>query len=285
MNRKEIEKEVENWLEMIYGKGKVPSYDGSDECLSHLLTLSKLYSEEEKSLAERKYLQQHQIAEYRQEAKRMQNALGALGLGQVNVTNQSSLNLEDDVLDSVIDILATTAESLGVDDASEQSIDLALVDIRLKTSHLPVETFMQKCTSDQNKSAMLDELKSLNRSEKALANAKKEATIDDPTIIQLRKKFAFMQEKHREYVKTQEKYSIHLKKTGYKRNISHDAIVTMHKNMDKLEQELKPLKGRLEGYHGLPPSIELAQAKVSEMEQLLESLTEALTKEISMLQV
>jgi len=48
-----------------------------------------------------------------------------------------------------------------------------------------------------------------------------------------------------------------------------------------LETELKPFRGKLDGYRGLPPNIHLAQAKLAEAEKELEDLSYSLTKEIS----
>jgi len=47
------------------------------------------------------------------------------------------------------------------------------------------------------------------------------------------------------------------------------------------ETELKPLRGKLDGYRGLPPNTPLALAKLAETEKELEDLTYLLTKEIS----
>ena len=52
-----------------------------------------------------------------------------------------------------------------------------------------------------------------------------------------------------------------------------------------VEKELKPKQVKLMGYNGLPPSLELAKAKVAEAEFQLEELTRELTEGISALHV
>ena len=102
----------------------------------------------------------------------------------------------------------------------------------------------------------------------------------------MQKELGFLMEKLKDYTKAGEKYASILKKNGYKTEISHEAIMKMKKNLDELEQtELKPLKTKLEGYKGLPPSIELAQAELMEAEKQLERLTNEMTEEISALHV
>jgi hypothetical protein len=104
--------------------------------------------------------------------------------------------------------------------------------------------------------------------------------------FQMRKKIVFMAEKQKEYSRMEEKLSVALRMSGYRKELSHDAIVDLKTSLDVArESELKPLKAKLDSYRGLPPNVLLAQAKVAEAERELEDLTEALTKEISSLHV
>ena len=43
-------KKIDAWLEKIYGKGKIPSYETTPECLSQLENLMELSEQEEHGL-------------------------------------------------------------------------------------------------------------------------------------------------------------------------------------------------------------------------------------------
>ena len=84
----------------------------------------------------------------------------------------------------------------------------------------------------------------------------------------------------------EERCSAALKMSGYRKELNHDAIVELKASLDEArENELKPLKAKLEGYRGLPPNSQLALAKLAEAEKELEDLTASLTREISSLHV
>ena len=188
MDKKEIEKEVDSWLENVYGKGQVPPYEKTDDVLNYLLRLSKLERQESSDLEIVKDLQKHQIEEYKAETKAINAKLKSLGLEK-----SASLNLEDDLLDNVVDILASAANSLNVDDPSEHNLNLAISDLRLRAAQLPVVAHLQKKQEDRDKAGLLDDIKRLSKSEKALAGAKNDAVVNEPNLGTLRKKIAFMQ--------------------------------------------------------------------------------------------
>ena len=105
-------------------------------------------------------------------------------------------------------------------------------------------------------------------------------------MFQMKKKIVFMAEKQKEYSRMEEKLSVALRMSGYRKELSHDAIVDLKSSLDVArDSELKPLKSKLDSYRGLPPNVPLAQAKVAEAEKELEDLTLALTREISSLHV
>jgi len=115
--------------------------------------------------------------------------------------------------------------------------------------------------------------------------AKTEAKIDEDTIAQIRKKHHFMQEKEKEYMKLQEKYIATIRKSGYNKATSHDAILAMKKKLDKVEDQMKPIQNKLEAYKGLPASLELATAELSEKQQALDKLKGRLQNELQKIEL
>ena len=102
---------------------------------------------------------------------------------------------------------------------------------------------------------LLDDLKLLNKSEKELINAKTEEKLDEQSIMSITKKYAFMQNKQKQYEQDQERYFTMIRKNGYDKAHSHEAIEDQKKKLDAIVERTKPIQTKLEGYRGLPASL------------------------------
>jgi len=267
--------QVSKWLQEVYGNEKAPKIP--EESLEQLYNVMQLSMKEEKSLQTIADFQKCQIAEYKDEINKMRQRMEMLGL------ENKSRKTED--LDSLATDLAQSAELLGLDDPSVFSLDLAIADLRKKSAHVPLDTFLKKVKSSQDKRALLDDHSLLNKTDQALNMAKTEAKLDEENIAQIRKKHHFMQEKEKEYMKLQEKYIATIRKSGYNKVTSHDAILGMKKKLDSIEEVMKPVQNKLEAYKGLPPSLELATAELSEKQQVLDKLKSRLQNELQKIEL
>ena len=189
----------------------------------------------------------------------------------------------DDKIESLVQNLAQSAEMLGLDDPTEASLDLAIANLRQKAAMVPLESFLKKIQSEQNKRAILKDLKLSNKTDQALRMAQTESKLDEENIQNLQKKFYFMQEKEKEYVKMQEKYVAMIKKSGY--NKSHANILALREKLDKILEEAKPIEEKLEAYKGLPASLELARAELATKEDNLHELKCTLQSEVQKIQI
>ena len=189
----------------------------------------------------------------------------------------------DDKIESLVQNLAQSAEILGLDDPTEASLDLAIANLRQKAAMVPLESFLKKIQSEQNKRAILKDLKLSNKTDQALRMAQTESKLDEENIQNLQKKFYFMQEKEKEYVKMQEKYVAMIKKSGY--NKSHANILALREKLDKILEEAKPIEEKLEAYKGLPASLELARAELATKEDTLHELKCQLQSEVQKIQI
>merc|ERR1712098_929881 len=122
-------------------------------------------------------------------------------------------------------------------------------------------------------------------SEKELINAKTEEKLDEQNIMSITKKYSFMQNKQKQYEQDQEKYVTMIRKNGYDKAHSHEAIEDQKKKLDAIVERTKPIQTKLEGYRGLPASLELAQAAVAEKEDLLNKMKLQLQKEVENIQL
>jgi len=267
--------QVSKWLLDVYGNEKAPNIP--EESLDQLYNVMQLSLKEEKSLQVISDFQKCQIAEYKDEINKMRQRMEMLGI--------TSKSRRGEDLDNVAIDLAQSAELLGLDDPSNFSLDLAIADLRKKSAHIPLDTYLKKVKSVQDKRALLEDHSLLNKTDQALNMAKTEAKIDEDTIAQIRKKHHFMQEKEKEYMKLQEKYIATIRKSGYNKATSHDAILAMKKKLDKVEDQMKPIQNKLEAYKGLPASLELATAELSEKQQALDKLKGRLQNELQKIEL
>jgi len=267
--------QVTKWLLDVYGNEKAPNIP--EESLDQLYNVMQLSLKEEKSLQVISDFQKCQIAEYKDEINKMRQRMEMLGI--------TSKSRRGEDLDNVAIDLAQSAELLGLDDPSNFSLDLAIADLRKKSAHIPLDTYLKKVKSVQDKRALLEDHSLLNKTDQALNMAKTEAKIDEDTIAQIRKKHHFMQEKEKEYMKLQEKYIATIRKSGYNKATSHDAILAMKKKLDKVEDQMKPIQTKLEAYKGLPASLELATAELSEKQQALDKLKGRLQNELQKIEL
>ena len=59
----------------------------------------------------------------------------------------------------------------------------------------------------------------------------------------------------------------------------------MKKKLDNIEETMKPIQNKLEAYKGLPPSLELATAELSEKQQALDRLKSKLQSELQKIEL
>ena len=278
MSSIEQKQEVVKWLESLFDGGRIPQFDCNNEILiSELYKIKQNFKESERDANVLADFQKLQIIEYQNEIDRITTI--TLGIG---MHSDSKPSLDDEPLEKLISILAEVSGLLGVDNPSEDDLDLALADLRLKASDTHVFELLRQQKHEKEKEEMLEGINSLSHTENALQHENDEAKTQVDVTNNLRKKTAFMMEKLKEYSKSVETYKVSLRKNGYRKDILLENLINMKKELDEMEEnELNPKQIKLRGYNGLPPSLELAKAKVAEAESQLESLVQELTKEIS----
>lgn len=278
----EQKQEVMKWLETLFGGGSIPQLDCSDErSISKLYKLKQNLTESERDANVLADFQKIQIAEYQNEIDRITTITRGIGIDL-----DSNTSFENEPLENLISILAEVSGLLGVDNPSEDDLDIALADLRLKASDTHVVELLRQQKLKKEKEEMLDSINSLSHTENALQVENDEAKIQVDVMNNLRKKTAFLTEKLKEYSKSLESHKVSLRKNGYRKEILLENLLNLKKELDDMEEkELNPKQIKLLGYNGLPPSIELAKAKVAEAENQLESLVQELTREISAVHV
>lgn len=276
----EKKSKVLKWLKSLYGNEPLPKV--TEESMEQLYDLMEFTQKEEQGMETIAEFQKYQMAEYSLEVGQMRERMENVGFKSAEGLKRS---IKDVDLESLNTDLAQSAELLGLDDPSEFSMDMALADLKKKTAFVPLEMHLKKVKSEKDKRALLNDLSLLNKTDQALNMAKTEAKIDQGNISQIFKKHQFMQEKEKEYLKLQEKYVATIRKSGYNKATSHEAILNLKKKLDDVENDTKPVLEKLEAFKGLPPSLELANAELAGKEQFLQTLKSRLQNEVQKIQL
>ena len=278
----EQKQEALKWLSDLFDGDTIPQINTTDENLiKNLYDLKRECDENERDMNIVTNFQKVQIQEYQKETDRMNKTLNDTG-----IFSETKATLEDEQLEKLIGVIGDAADLLGVDNPSEDDLDIALANLRLRASETHVLQLKMQQKTEKEKADMLENNAKLSYSENALAHENNEAKHRVDTVNNLRKKTGFMMEKLKEYSKSIETYKYNARKNGFRKEILHENILSLKKELDEIEEkELKPKQVKLMGYNGLPPSLELAKAKVAEAEFQLEELTRELTEGISALHV
>ena len=215
-------------------------------------------------------VQEAQIEELKDETDKMKQRIASIGFETLNFGGGGHL----------VQVLAQTTELLKVDDPGDTALNLAIGDLRFRASKLPIQNHLSRIKHRQDTKNIIEDSTFRSKTEQALNVAKTEAVINQEDMAKVLKKSAFHQEKQREYLELREKCVTIIRKHGFQRHLSHDSIEEMQKSLQAIDEESKPMTLKLEAFKGLPPSLELASAKLAEKEKVLQDLNNLLQKEI-----
>ena len=260
--------EVMKWLkEHIFEGQSVPIFDHNKATFDELFKLKTSFEEEHYSKSVIYSVQEAQIGELKDETVKMKQRIASIGFETMN-------------LEPLVQVLAQTTELLSVDDPGETALNLAIGDLRFSASKLPLQNHLSRIKHRKDTKNIIEDSSFRSKTEQALNIAKTEAGINQEDMAKVFKKSAFHQEKQREYLELREKCVTIIRKHGFQRHLSHDSIEEMQKSLQAIDEESKPMSLKLEAFKGLPPSLELASAKLAEKEKVLQDLNNLLQKEI-----
>ena len=269
---------VRSWLESIFGDSgdPIPSYEVSESNLSFLYELSSLSQSRTREAQLLGNLHRKQISEYKAESDRLNKALGVVGLDPHRLSGP---------VEKFAEVLTDLSLVLDLDDPSENEVCLRLSEIQVRSSGIPVRDLRLVKSQKEEKKKLLEALKELSQNQVNLKTIEANSRRHEENSQQSKKKLLFMEQKQKEYLRTLEKYDALLKRNGFQKELQHDVLVVLKKQLDSLKETYAPLKSKLDSYEELPPNLELAMVKVAEAQKGLDDLTNELTEEISALHV
>ncbi|OWF34867.1 HAUS augmin-like complex subunit 1 [Mizuhopecten yessoensis] len=158
----------------------------------------------------------------------------------------------------------------------------ALQDELFKTeeSYRQEQTTLQQLR-DKSKNALLK----YNTIKRSLSVLQEQAKSRHPEMEGKAKETVFSRSKAKEYKEKISQLQKMLSSTGVDSSVYHRELVHKSEELQKLKDQMAPLKGKLQTYHSLPPDISLTKVKLEEMKREVDMLESEVCKNIDLMHI
>ena len=266
--------ELQAWLSSQCPEG-VPSWEVTADSLALLSSIYRRHSSGEEEA--RLELEQLEVCrqEYEGETERLSQVLRGAGPGVVDSLHQGPAQ-------SYADNLASVCSSLDVDTSLGPGLHAKLADLLVKKAdNIPAQGKVRaELDSLRNRKLALHE--TLSRAQELRESASCEEKKREETAASKNTKGEFISKKCQEYRRSHKKMEAVLAKNGGQDSrVKHSEIEKLRAEVQRLEEEQKPLARQCSAFATLPPSLELAKVRLAaaqeELEQLEKNLYGAIT--------
>ena len=265
---------LRSWLSTMFPDGP-PPWEVTPETTAILteLYLANTRAEEDAKVT----LEAQRIAtrEYEGETKRLQGILVSAGAGVEE-------SMKTGPVAAYIDNLVGAASILDIDTVTGAGMEIAVTELLAKEAEDGTELSKLRNEIDLIKTNLVGLYEKMSKAKEELEIATKTAREQSAEMAHNNKKTEFLSKKCIQYKRDIEKLEITLcKNGGNDSTIEHSELVKLKLKVDHLEEELKPLKRKLDGYQSLPPSVDMARLELAKSEVELENLEKQLSGSIS----
>lgn len=263
-------------MEGLFGDKNVPSYELNQHTINILYELMTRNMRKEKDTQLLMEDLRQKILEYDAESRRLENILQCLSLTSSSLSQSGLMSLRT---------LVNVAISLNIKDASEVSYLLALKhledEIRNTEEARRIQQNILVSLLQKTKMAVfkhsalktaLDDLEKKNLSERQEIEAHARDT-------------QFIRTKCKEYKSQLHNLEVHLEKSGADPSVYHGSLVRKAEEVERIKQEIVPMKQKIESYHGLPPDAIQAHMRLDEIKEKVAALEEELSSKIDVMLV
>jgi len=265
---------LRSWLSTMFPDGP-PPWEVTPETTA---ILTELYLANTRAEVDAKVtLEAQRIAtrEYEGETKRLQGILVSAGAGVEE-------SMKTGPVAAYIDNLAGAASILDIDTVTGAGMEIAVTELLAKEAEDGTELSKLRNEIDLIKTNLVGLYEKMSKAKEELEIATKTAREQSAEMAHNNKKTEFLSKKCIQYKRDIEKLEITLcKNGGNDSTIEHSELVKLKLKVDHLEEELKPLKRKLDGYQSLPPSVDMARLELAKSEVELENLEKQLSGSIS----
>ena len=266
--------ELQAWLSSQFPEG-VPSWEITDDTLAILSSLYRRHCSREEDA--RLELEQLELArqEYGGERERLTEMLRGAGPGVVDSLNQGPAQ-------SYADNISSACSSLNLETSLGLGSHAKLADLLARRADNIPALGKVKTELEDLRSKQLGLHEALSRAGDLLESASKEEKERQEKAVKRNTKGGFMSKKCHEYRRSKKKMEAVLAKNGGNDpRVKHTEIERLRGEVERLEEEQKPLARQCSAFSALPPSLELARARLAaaqdQLEQLENNLSGALT--------
>jgi len=272
----EQHREIQVWLEKLYGGQDVPSYEVTPRSLELLAELKGQNEQMERQGSIILEDLQQKTEEYHVEADRITGILKQLGLGPEALSQSGSISLQ------TITRLATLLELKDTSDTSLLLGWTALSErkLRLSESQRSEERLTQNLL-EKTKTALMKS----NELHKVLEGLEQQAIKQAPAQADKVKNSRFLEKKAEHYRNQVRKLQVELNQTGMDRSLFHRKLVKRADELEQLKKKLQPMRAKLDSYQDLPPDVSLAKVKVEEAKAELAVIEAELTKHMDLMYI
>mmetsp|Transcript_8137 Transcript_8137/g.9020 ORF Transcript_8137/g.9020 Transcript_8137/m.9020 type:complete len:281 (-) Transcript_8137:23-865(-) len=248
---------VLSWLKDTYGTETPPNLKVNDSNINRLYKTAIDAKRQFKELSEEKEQLEAKIAEYKQNADKLELVLNTVGV-----------NHNDNVSDGLVEL----AMLLDLHDVSSSAYVSALTDMYMRKDDLESEIEDLEDELYQAKGSAR-QYKAMQK--KLVGHNKQIATSVPDTIRQrqkLEKTLQYLASKAQEYDIAIGNQKKKLSESKVSKGVFHSSLSLQAAKIKQCEEELAPLREKVGKYHGLPADIELVKLKISEAKNELERL-------------
>ncbi|XP_049651935.1 HAUS augmin-like complex subunit 1 isoform X1 [Accipiter gentilis] len=263
------------WLKKIYGNRPVPQYEVNARTIDILYELVECNEARDRDVSLLIEDMKQKATEYEAEANYLEGLLAeSLGLSLSSLSSEGT---------SYLSVLVDSAMTLETKDTSLASFFSAINDM---TSEL-------YATESKNREMEL-ELSNLRKKITAAVMLEKQLEEDlkkAEELLEVEKAKADSRSQNLKFLKNKsEDLKIRIKAaeeqlaaTGLDQSLTHESLVSLSEKLAGLQEEIVPLKKKLESYLDLTPNPSLAQVKIEEVKRELNALEAEFSKQIDML--
>jgi len=265
---------LRSWLSTMFPDGP-PPWEVTPDTTAILTELYLANTRAEEDAKVTLEAQRTATREYEGETKRLQGILVSAGAGVEE-------SMKTGPVAAYIDNLVGSASILDIDTVTGAGMEVAVTELLAKEAEDGTELSKLRNEIDLIKTNLVGLYEKMSRAKEELEKATKTAREQSAEMAHNNKKTEFLSKKCIQYKRDIEKLEITLcKNGGNDSTIEHSELVKLKLKVDHLEEELKPLKRKLDGYQSLPPSVDMARLELAKSEVELENLEKQLSGSIS----
>jgi len=210
--------------------------------------------------------------EYKSEADRLESMLSSrlgLSLSDLSPSGQKA-----------VDILASLASTLQLKNAQQSTFISAMLRVQNEQDDLAASLLQQQRQHQDLVRKTRAIVQQLHQCQKAIDEAKESSNAQASQQAHQQRQMHALAQKADNYQADRDVAKEALRRSGIREHETHSSLVHQHQKIKDLEVQVGSLLAILKQYHGLPPDLTLAQAKVDEARQQLQQLNDQFAREI-----